>query len=359
MLCLTNEQGVEGWAEFTIAAPSDEIEQRIRQIAARFDSLRGAKMCSDNFADLLADWRVGTALASALDQAFWDLDARTASLPLAHHIHAKTLDTGSTSPPTTQIGLYANINRGTKDRSPEGFAAQASAALESGHKAVKIAPFDGLTPARCDSSEGRTLIQAGLERISAVSQELGTQAELRVDCHWRFDEETATTLIEPLADRGVSWFECPIEERAANVTQLARIKEVANLSGMQLVGCETMSQWSMFAPYVENGAYDVIMPDVKYLGRLQDLAQIVHGAQTHSVDVALHNPTGPVAHLASIHATAALIPESRLEFQYDESPLFSGAIVDGTPSTNGGVTSYPNLPGIGRLPDRNVWCRDG
>ena len=85
MLCLTNEQGVEGWAEFTIAAPSDEIEQRIRQIAARFDSLRGTKMCSDNFADLLADWRVGTALASALDQAFWDLDARTASLPLAHH----------------------------------------------------------------------------------------------------------------------------------------------------------------------------------------------------------------------------------------------------------------------------------
>ena len=70
MLCLTNEQGVEGWAEFTIAAPSDEIEQRIRQIAARFDS-RAGKMCSDNFADLLADWRAGTVPASA-DQAFWD-----------------------------------------------------------------------------------------------------------------------------------------------------------------------------------------------------------------------------------------------------------------------------------------------
>ncbi len=359
LLCLTSEDGVEGWAEFTIAAPHDEIEQRIGQVAARFESLRGKKSCSDNFGDLLADWRVGTALASAVDQAFWDLDARTAQLPLAQHIRAQTLDTEKTTQPMTQVGLYANINRGIRERSPEGFAAQAIAALKSGHKAIKIAPFDGLTPARCDSTEGRTLIRAGLERVSAVSQVLGAQAELRVDCHWRFDEETAVALVEPLAERGVKWFECPIEEHVANVASLARIKEVANLSEMQLVGCETMSQWSMFAPYVENAAYDVIMPDVKYLGRLQDLVQIVHRADALGAGVALHNPTGPVAHLASVHATAALTPESRLEFQYDESPLFSESVVDGLPSTDGGETTYPNSPGIGRLPDRSVWCKDG
>ena len=41
------------------------------------------------------------------------------------------------------VPVYANINRGARDRSPDGVAQSARSAVASGFNAVKIAPFDG------------------------------------------------------------------------------------------------------------------------------------------------------------------------------------------------------------------------
>ena len=55
-----------------------------------------------------------------MDQARWDLPARAVDLPV-YRLLGPTL--------RREIPLYANINRGTCDRSAEGFAQRAALAL--------------------------------------------------------------------------------------------------------------------------------------------------------------------------------------------------------------------------------------
>ncbi|RYE82516.1 MAG: hypothetical protein EOP19_16005, partial [Hyphomicrobiales bacterium] len=81
------------------------------------------------------------AVATAFDVARRDAWARREDKPLAAALGA---------PADARIPLYANINRRTRDRSPAGHAASATDALAAGFSAVKIAPFDEVTPALSD-----------------------------------------------------------------------------------------------------------------------------------------------------------------------------------------------------------------
>ena len=77
--------------------------------------------------------RVGATAISAVDQCLWDIRGKYFNLPIwrilggCHH---------------KKVQLYANINRGLTDRSPNGFAEKAKKALKTGFTAIKCAPFD-------------------------------------------------------------------------------------------------------------------------------------------------------------------------------------------------------------------------
>ena len=72
---------------------------------------------------------------SAVEQALIDICARHAGVPV-HALFGKPL--------RSSVRVYANINRMTRDRSPTGFARNASAKVAEGYTAVKIAPFGKL-----------------------------------------------------------------------------------------------------------------------------------------------------------------------------------------------------------------------
>jgi galactonate dehydratase len=88
------------------------------------------------------------------------------------------------------------------------------------------------------------------------------------------------------------------------------------------------------------GLYDVVMPDVKYAGGLAECLRIAELAARHGVAVSLHNPSGPVCHAHSIHLSAALQTEERLEYQHGETPLFFG-IAPGLEAPRGGFAPLP------------------
>jgi hypothetical protein len=79
------------------------------------------------------------------------------------------------------------------------------------------------------------------------------------------------------------------------------------------------------------GLYDVLMPDIKYAGSYRGMQEIARVCERHGRDYSPHNPTGPIAHLASIHLCAAAPALLWLEHQWDESPLFD-SLVGGVPA---------------------------
>lgn len=310
------EDGTEGWGEGTLEGRSAEVAAEIEAFNGRLSVLGPIP------ADL-----VKAAAYSAVEQAMWDLKARAAGRALVELLGGAKRE---------RVALYANINRGTTDRSPAGFAARAAEAVALGFGAIKIAPFDGVTP-----SENHG-IEVGYARIAAAAQAIGKRAELQVDCHWRFDEPAAREALAECARLGVTWFECPLPETPEHYPAIRRLRAQANAAGMRLAGAETFVGAEGFRPLLERGLYDVVMPDVKYCGGLSECLRIAGLAASHGAACSLHNPSGPVCHAHSLHLSAALAGEERLEYQHGETPRFF-SIAPGLEAPRGG-SAAPPLP---------------
>ena len=277
------------------------------------------------------------SVVSAIDQALWDLHAQTHGCSVAQSLGVRR----------NRVPVYANINRRTVERSPEGFAASARTASASGHVAFKLAPFDEVTPEVCAAGNGVRAMQAGLARIAAVREIIGPDARLMVDCHWRFDETTATMLNEAAAKLGVYWIECPLPEVHGNIPVLTRLRDQCQALGMRQAGLEQSIGWDAMRPYCEAGAYDVVMPDVKHIGGVHELRRVVDACSGLGVAVSPHNPSGPICHAFSLQVSATLPDFDKLEMQFDESPLFDALVGAPFAPVVDGQAALPSGSGLG------------
>jgi galactonate dehydratase len=278
------------------------------------------------------------ALRSALDQAVRDAEARRAGRPVLRAFgEAKR----------TAIPVYANINRRTIDRSPEGFAQSARTALAAGHDAFKLAPFDEATPEAVRAGEIGPVVDKGFARAAAVREEIGPRRRLMIDCHWRFDEALSRAVIERAAELALHWVECPMPETAGNLVAIRRLRSLANSKGIALAGCEQAIGLEGFLPFLDAGAYDVLMPDVKYIGGLHELIRLADASSRRGVAISPHNPSGPVCHAMSLQMSAVLVEFDRLETQFDESPLFASLVGNAFRAVVDGMEALPDGNGCG------------
>lgn len=335
-----DSSGRVGWGEATLQGRHAEVHDRV---ARRAPSLVGSAVSTPARERWDADVDMADAAAQGgIDQALWDLAAQLAGKPVAAMLGA---------PRRSVVPLYANVNRGTIDRTPAGFAARAREAADAGFGAIKIAPFDDVEPERARTPGGRRLVDAGIERVHAVREAIGPARALMVDCHWRLTEAVAGDVLRRLASVKLHWLECPLVEDEASLPALRRLRAKANASGVRLAGCESMTGVDAFRAFLDAGAYDVIMPDVKYAGGLAELMRIAEDAERHDVACSPHNPTGPIAHLHSVHASASIASFPFLEFQYGESPLFFDIVAGAMPDPRRGSSEVPRGAGLGTALD--------
>jgi len=303
------------------------------------DLLAGADLlATDARADDLLAWaishggdRLHATVASAVEQALWDLRARVEGVPIHALLGGARRDT---------ITLYANMNRGTHDRSLAAFAERARLARADGFRAVKIAPFDEVTR---DVQGGELVLaaEAGIARVAAVREALGDGIELLVDCHRRFDVESAVAVAARLHEYGVAWFEESV--RGGEPAQLA---EVRRRVPMRTAGGESLFGADAFRALIDAGAVDVVMPDVKHCGGLRETLRIAHLAAERGIGFAPHNPHGPIGTAHSLHVCAAAPEAERLEYQFREVE-WSRAWVAPTEAPRDGHLAVPAGAGLG------------
>ncbi|HEY8244992.1 MAG TPA: mandelate racemase/muconate lactonizing enzyme family protein [Casimicrobiaceae bacterium] len=330
-----DDAGRVGWGEATLQDRAGEIHAHVARHAP---SWIGKPVRPSRNAVATGDDAAEAAALCAIDQAVWDLAAQARGVQLAAALGV---------PRTPPVALYANINRGTVDRSPSGFASRAREATERGFRAVKVAPFDDVRAEDLDTDAGRRRVDLGIERVLAVREAIGPARELMVDCHWRLDERAASGALARLEPARLYWLECPLPETDETLGALKRLRAQANARGVRLAGCEAMTGLEGFRPFLDAGAYDAIMPDVKYAGGLAEMLRIGDEARRRGVLCSPHNPTGPIAHLASVHVAANLDSCPFLEFQYGESAHFFDLCDRAIPDPNGGASVLPGGAGLG------------
>ena len=332
-IAITAADGRTGWGEASLIGWEPMLVEASRALALEWegkpltDAQAGLRVSPQSPGGL-----VFNTVISALQQALAGLlDGSMPGAPVATALAGPVL--------RHSVPLYANINRATRLRTPQGFVDTALRARAQGFSRFKAAPFDGLTPALCATPQGQALIAHGVECMLALRQALGPDAMLMVDCHWRFDEARALQALDALAPAGLHWFECPIAETHAHWPAMRRLRAATREQGVLLAAAETQVGLASFQTLFDEALYDVVMPDIKYCGGPLEMLKIAQRAAEHGVQFSPHNPSGPVCTWHSLQI-AALAPEcAMLELQFDESDLYD-AVLDGTPlSTQGGSLS--------------------
>ena len=347
-IAVTAADGRTGWGEASLIGWEPMLVAASRALALEWEG----RLLTDAQAGLRVSPQspgglVFNSVISAVQQALACLlDGSKPGAPAAPELTAKVL--------RQRVPLYANINRATRLRTPQGFVETALRARAQGFSRFKAAPFDGLTPALCPTAQGQALIEHGVECMLALRQALGPDAMLMVDCHWRFDETRALLALHALAPAALHWFECPIGETHAHWPAMRRLRAATREQGVLLAAAETQVGLASFQTLFEEALYDVVMPDIKYCGGPLEMLKIAHRAAEHGVLFSPHNPSGPVCTWHSLQI-AALAPEcAMLELQFEESPLYE-QLLEGAPlSTQGGGLSLERAYGHSLGLDRQL-----
>jgi galactonate dehydratase len=310
-VALTDAEGRVGYGEAshstddaaTVALLNGVVAERVT--ATAWDDPSEAWAILDAAAPKGTPRRVAATAASAVEQALWDLRAQCEGVGLAALLGA--------GPDVTGVPLYANINRATVDRSPAGFAANAARAVADGFRTVKLAPFDEVAYGS-PPGQRRSLAETGLTRVAAVCAAVGPAIRVQVDCHWRFDVPTALEIARELAALNVAWMEDPVpyDANADGVVAVRRAAPLPIATGERLIGAEA------FVPFLDAGAADFYLPDVKHIGGIGELLKLAALSARRGVRITPHNPSGPISTLASASALASVPHAAPLEFAWGE-----------------------------------------
>ncbi len=276
--------------------------------------------------------RIAHTALSGIEQALWDILGQHLGAP----IHA--LFGGAVR---HRLRLYANINRHVQDRSPQGFAHAAAQAVAEGFTAIKLAPFDELrTPDHVRSGPGAAW-KNGVERVRAVRAAIGEAIELAVDCHGRMEVSEAIAVAGELADCRLMWYEEPTPH-----TDIDDLERIGLAAPMPIASAESLFGIREFTPFLTRRVVDVIMPDVKHCGGLGQAQAIAQAAQMRHLLMSPHNPSGPVATLATAHVACTWSNFMILEYAWGEVDWRADLILPREPIENGYLV-VPDAPGLG------------
>ena len=275
---------------------------------------------------------VSATAFSAVEQAMWDLAGQALGVPTFTLFGGKVRDS---------LPVYANINRATDPRTPDGFAAAARRAVRDGFSAIKAAPFDGFPPSGSPQRVIDAAVDAGIAAVVAMREAVGPDVQIMVDCHSFFDVERAVAVARRLEPQQLTWYEEPVAPERVDDTVAIRRR-----IRQPMAGGEVLFGVAGFAPLIQRHAIRVIMPDVKHCGGLLELTRIAAAADAEGVAVAPHCPSGPISIAASIQVGAGMKNLSFLELQYGEVPWRSELLMPPERFVNGRIT-VPDRPGFG------------
>jgi galactonate dehydratase len=273
-------------------------------------------------------WRGGVVLGSALsgiDQALWDLTGKAYGVPVYQLLGGAVRD---------RVRLYAH---GGSDEVP--------AVREAGFTAIKCGP--GVDTS---STRDHEVAERFAEHVRAMRAAAGPDVDLMIDNHGASRPQQAIRMLAAAEDLGLLFFEEPCPPDNPDVLEpLARCGFKTGLA----TGERLFTRWG-FRTLLEKQLVSVIQPDLCHAGGISEVRRIAAAAETYYVQVAPHNPYGPVSTAACLHLCAAIPNFLILEYVWTNEPWRS-RVQKGDPIRNErGYLPLPDRPGLGIDLDEEV-----
>jgi galactonate dehydratase len=169
----------------------------------------------------------------------------------------------------------------------------------------------------------------------------GPDFDLMLDCLGNFSLQAAHRVIEGLYDAKLLFIEEPVNSDSPR--SLVELRHA--WPGVRIAAGERqLTRWGV-REWLEMGAVDVLQVDITHCGGIAELLRIASMAEVYNVKIAPHNPYGPVALAANLHACAVMpnfliLEHWRYYSFFDEVQRYGPRVKDG-------YLQLPDKPGLG------------
>lgn len=229
--------------------------------------------------------RIACAALSAIDIALWDIKAKHFDVPLYRLLGG---------PVREKVVCYAHI----RGESSTELADEARKKVDAGWGFVRFDPrgeADGVT------FEPAAAVRRCVKDFAAIRHAVGDDIEICVDVHTRLDPADAISLCRRFEEYRPYFVEDPLRsENFQSYRRLAAHADVPIAAGEQFA-----SKWD-HRQLIEEELIDYARTDVCIAGGVTETLKIAGWCETHGINMAFHNPLGPVATAVSLHLDLAV-----------------------------------------------------
>ena len=176
--------------------------------------------------------------------------------------------------------------------------------------------------------------------VEAVTERVGSRAEVAFDCHWTFSAGSAKRLAKRLEEYDVWWLEDPVPPENHDVQ-----REVTQSTTTPIAVGENVYRKHGQRRLLEGQAVDIIAPDLPKVGGMRETRRIADLADLYYVPVAMLNVSSPVATMASAHVGAAIPNALAVEYHSYELGWWEDLVEEDV--IEDGYIEIPEEPGLG------------
>lgn len=193
---------------------------------------------------------------------------------------------------------------------------------------------------------GRTDDPGDDERLIKTVRDAVGDNEVMVDPggsqqFWPHGYKWALRTSEMLDDYGVVWF-----EEALPPDDLEGYKLLRQHSKVMISGGEVFTRRQSFAPYLAQGAFDIVQPDCTKVGGLTEALHIGWMAYRNNILTVPHGWNTAVGVAADMHLVAALPKGKWIEF-HQPSAAIDEIVAEPFEIDDDGMLAVPTAPGLG------------
>ncbi len=275
-----------------------------------------------------------THAISGLDIALWDIFGKATGLSVGRLLGGRYRDTAQP---------YCSLLMDEPGRMADVMLPH----VERGFTAFKIGwgPFGR----RDDRKLDEAIVRAAREAI-------GDDAKLFVDAggsdaFWPNGLKWALNTARMLADYGVGWFEEPLKPDA-----LDDFVTLRKASPVPISGGEVLTRRQSFVPWLVQGAFDIVQPDVTKAGGISEQRRIAWLAQEFGVRYVGHGWNTALGLAADLQLAAAL-PDCDLVEYIGGSAYLDHITTEPFALDGDGRLPIPDMPGIGVAIDPDKLAR--
>jgi galactonate dehydratase len=329
-------EGIHGWGEGTTPPTNPAVMTQIRE--------SGKLLMGKSAWDVEGHWQQiyttefntlgGTLYAamSAIDIALWDIVGKKLGVPVYKLLGGRAI------PSRKSLRIYASAPWPNAERTRASYREKTKEIMAKGATAGKTDFFGNNTP--IDRELPTKTINEAREMIAGV-REASPDFDICVEMHAKFNTHTAARIMKMCEPFDVFWCEEPVPPE--DVDAMAQLQHSINVP---IATGESLQSHYNFREVLEKGACRVLQPDLARVGGITAAKKIAGMAEAYYVNIAPHNPNGPICTAASLHLVTSIANFLILEQGASNTAAYTEIFPGGWKESLSEMW-VPEVPGIG------------